>query len=259
MLRTQVTPIGEVPRLERCPAGHLGAISAAVTERCGGTSVAPFGSLNLGRSTPDLPEAVAANERRVLESLQLCDRVARLRLEHGNRCLEVSSPGLYGPADALLTTRPELILWLTVADCFPLILVAGTVRALGHCGWRGVAEGLVENLIDALARVSGLPPASQRAWIGPGIGPCCFQVGPEVAARFPESASRPTEAGRNLDLRGDILRRCARSGLPPHALLASPFCTSCSPDRFFSHRRDGFPSGRMAALCWDPASAVSAH
>ncbi len=236
-------------RFEASPAGHLGPAAAAVTERTGGASPDPFRSLNLGRSTADLPERVRENERLVLEALRLKDRVARLRLEHGARILQVEEPGLQGPADAIWTGDPALHLWITVADCFPVVLAAGGVRMLGHCGWRGVAAGLAEAMIAAVARAAGVAAPQVRAWIGPGIGPCCYSFGAEGRAHFPDSM-HPSDGGIRLDLRGEIRRRLERAGLAPGHISASIACTSCEPERFFSHRRDGLPSGRMAAVCW---------
>jgi YfiH family protein len=210
----------------------------------------------------DVKENVQANERRVLESLRLVDRVARLRLEHGRRILAVDSPGLFGPADALVTTQPDLVLWLTVADCYPLVLASGDALLLGHCGWRGVAAGLVEAMVEKLLETSRATGKSSRgsparAWIGPGIGRCCYPVGAEVAERFPRSSTPMSDpgAGRSggrvhLDLAREIALRLLACGLPATAIAASGACTSCQVRRFFSHRRDGAPTGRMAALCW---------
>ena len=260
MAITASFPGGAEPRFEFGPEGHLGLARAAVTERDGGVSRGPFRSLNLGRSTTDSIEAVHRNERTVLTALGLDRPVARLLLEHGARVLAVDGPGMHGPADALFTAREDLVLWITVADCFPLFVTAGRTRALGHCGWRGVAAGLVEAVIAESARSSGLATASLRAWVGPGIGPCCFEVGPEVAQRFPESSIRRDGQRLRLDLKGEILRRVQSAGLPSHAVLLSSSCTCCDSERFFSHRRDRVPSGRMAALLWattlppDPSS-----
>lgn len=247
-------------RFESPSRGHLGGFHAAVTERAGGTSAPPYASLNLGRSVSDDPVRVTENEERVLLSLELDRPVARLRLEHGARILAPAGPGLHGPADALMTRASDLILWITVADCYPLALVSAEVAILAHCGWRGVAAGIVEAALAALPRDAGRIDPKRRAWLGPGIGACCYEVGPEVARVFPDSIgsggpdeARPsaTVAARTfLDLRGEILRRLHRGGLPETAIEASPLCTSCHPDRFYSHRRDGWPSGRMAALLW---------
>jgi polyphenol oxidase len=242
------------PGFEWAPPGHLGSVHAAVTQRSGGCSTGPFESLNLGRSTSDVKENVLANEARVLSTLRLPDRVARLRLEHGARILRVDAPGIYGPADALATEAAGLILWITVADCYPLVLVGNGLRLLGHCGWRGVAAGLIEEMTSLLRSSQG-DHSPIRAWIGPGIGSCCYPVGPEVARLFPRSVFPPESlsagsAPRRLDLQGEIHARLIGCGLEPERIAASGLCTSCQESRFFSHRRDGAPSGRMAALCW---------
>jgi polyphenol oxidase len=252
-----------ITRFVSSPAGHLGRFRAAVSERTGGVSAFPFATLNAGRSTGDAPERVYENERIILRALGLVDRVARLRLEHGARALRPNGPGTYGPADALLTGDPGLVLWFTVADCVPVTISAGSWRAHGHCGWRGTVAGLLEAMVAALAESSGASPAEQRAWIGPGIGPCCYEVGPEVAARFHRAALRSIspapgrpQAGTFLDLRAEIALRLERLGLSNEAIAGDASCTSCEPARFFSHRRDGIPTGRLAALSFrDPATA----
>ncbi|MBK8230518.1 MAG: laccase domain-containing protein [Candidatus Eisenbacteria bacterium] len=247
---------GEQICLEEAPLGHLARpharqVRAGLTERWGGESDGPFGTLNLGRSTADPTARVLANEQRVLRHLGLPDRVARLRLEHGTRILEPAEPGLHGMADALLSDQDDLTLWLTVADCYPVAITLGRWRTLGHCGWRGVAGGLPIQMLAALAAASGCDAALARAWIGPGIGACCYEVGPEVSAAFPLSALRPGTGDRSqLDLRAEIRRQLESAGLPSAAVAASSSCTACEAGRFFSHRRDGVPAGRMAALCW---------
>lgn len=246
-------------RFSISPPALLGPFRAAVSERSGGVSDGPFSSLNVGRTIPDDPAKVSENEARILAALDLPDRVARLRLEHGARVVEVSAPGWYGPADALLSLDPELVLWFTVADCFALTLTDGRTRVHGHCGWRGTAAGLPEAMLAALrAHASTTPSGSAgltagiTAWIGPGVGACCYPVGPEAAASFPDSSLRPpgSDGKVHLDLAADIRRRLEEGGVRPGSIAAAGACTSCEAERFFSHRRDGSPSGRHAALCW---------
>ncbi len=258
----------------RSPSDLLGPYRAVVSERTGGISAPPFATLNVGRSTDDDPGAVRENERIILRSLGLADRVARLRLEHGARVLRPDGPGVYGPADALITDDPQLVLWFTVADCVPVTITAGVWRAHGHCGWRGIVAGLIEAMGAALMRSAGVSPSGLRAWAGPGIGPCCFEAGPEVADRFDRAAIRTAWSGPAaprvggtpsqmavaplatghpytrtfLDLHAEIALRLANLGLPSEAVAADDSCTACAGDRFFSHRRDGIPTGRLAAL-----------
>jgi YfiH family protein len=154
---------------------------------------------------------------------------------------------MHGPADALMTGREDLVLWLTVADCLPVVLTAGRWRSLGHCGWRGIAAGLAEVMVRELEAVSGGEPAAFRAWIGPGIGPCCYEVGADVAAALPEAMEAD---GTRANLRVALVSRLERAGVPAASVGVSDACTACHPGRFFSHRRDGVPSGRMAAVSW---------
>lgn len=243
---------------------HLGAARAMVAERTGGVSEGTFASLNLGQSTPDEKERVVENHRRAIAALAAGGDVARVRLEHGAKIVYADRAGDLGVADALWTDRPELILSLTVADCYPVALVHEGRRALIHCGWRGVAAGILEASLAALrdgvrtrdgvgtghgAHPRVMPElSSMRAWIGPGICADCYPVGPEVAAIFPDSAHLIAGTDRSrLDLRSEIRARLRRLGLSDDAIAASASCTAEEPARFFSHRRDGFPAGRMAA------------
>lgn len=260
-----------------------------MTLRTGGVSRVPWASLNLGHWVDDVPESVAENERR-LESALACRGLARLRLEHGDRILAVSAPGLYGPADALATLDDDLALSLTVADCYPVALWAkvtpgAAARVLAHCGWRGTAAGLLRGALAWFGRL-GIDPLEVRAWIGPGIGACCYPVGSEVAAHFPEAmvpgphaagarhgsdhvadhaashvadrtadrtADHPADpAASHLDLGHAIAHRLQAAGMTQDSIQRSGECTSCEMGRFFSHRRDGYPTGRMAAVFWQP-------
>jgi hypothetical protein len=225
---------------------------AALSLRQGGVSEAPFSSLNLGHSAGDDPSRVAENEARLSLSLDLPGAPARVRLAHGADLRIVDSAGIYGPYDGLLTCCREVPLWLTVADCLPIYLASGGGEWIGilHCGWRGAAAGCVASMVTEMVEASGSAPSAIRAWIGPGIGSSCYPVGDDVAARFPaESVTRAAET-THLDLgrAAEILLHDA--GLPTGSVLRSPLCTACRPDLFFSFRRDGKRSGRMAAVIW---------
>ncbi len=241
---------GEI-RWVAAPPGLLGAARAVLSLRSGGVSERPFGTLNLGHSAGDDLARVGENERRLAAALQLPGPPARARLEHGTRCIHVDAPGTYAPCDGLLTATSGLPLWLTVADCVPVFLTAGSDWiGLLHCGWRGTAAGAVQVMVDALAAASGVPPAGQSAWVGPGIGGCCYPVGADVAARFPREALSDVEGRIHLDLPFAITRALAAAGLARGNVDSAGLCTSCRGDLFFSYRRDGARSGRMAAVMW---------
>jgi polyphenol oxidase len=124
-----------------------------------------------------------------------------------------------------------------VADCIPLALAGGGRAAILHCGWRGLAEGIVEKGLERFDE----PPA---AAVGPGIGPCCYEVGPEVLEAF-EGVDGAAD-GRMLDLRAIIAHKLAEGGVEEVQHL--DHCTSCRPELYFSHRRDGGVTGRQAGL-----------
>jgi purine-nucleoside/S-methyl-5'-thioadenosine phosphorylase / adenosine deaminase len=159
---------------------------------------------------------------------------------HGTEIQEWREPPGGAPlerVDAHVTGRDDIALLVLVADCLPVALAGQGQVAIAHCGWRGLAGGILEK---ALARFD-TPPA---AAVGPGIGACCFEVGDEVLAQFDARFAQ----GRMLDLRAVADARLRAAGVErvEHADL----CTSCRPDLFFSHRRDGGLTGRQGGLVW---------
>ena len=139
--------------------------------------------------------------------------------------------------DGHLTRRGDLGLLVLVADCYPVALAGGGRAAMLHCGWRGLAGGILE---QALERFEEKPAAA----VGPGIGGCCYEVGEEVLAAFADLAG--VASGRMLDLRAVIERKLAAAGV--ERVEHVDHCTSCRPELYFSHRRDGGVTGRQAGL-----------
>lgn len=232
------------------------------TTRTGGTSDGPFGSLNLSLSVGDDPRRVAENRRRVLSGLGLPETtpVALVAQEHGPRVITLDGPweGL-GPAtppnwqvvgrgDAILTGLAGQVVGVLVADCVPILLVdeaSGWVGAV-HAGWRGLAAGVVGRAVEQLRRAAG-GAGKLAAYVGPCIRACCYQVGPEVARAVGRGVER--RAGRLfLDVAQAAFERLVEVGLLPSRIWLDGRCTACHPELFFSYRRDGPPSGRMAGL-----------
>lgn len=172
---------------------------------------------------------------------------AWLRQVHSARVIEAGE-GDCGEGDALTTTRAELGLAVATADCVPVLLAGGGRVAAVHAGWRGIVAGVVPAALasfDALSEV--------EVWIGPAIGPCCYEVGEEVAAAVVatsrSSAARPGRRGRpHLDLQEAVAAQLAAAGVTRHVRLAR--CTACHPGELHSHRRDGARAGRNLALIW---------
>jgi polyphenol oxidase len=220
---------------------------AAFSTRLGGVSEAPFASLNLGLLTGD--KRVPENRRRLTAALGLDPhRVLIGRQVHASTVTRHEAPmdppafaeGARAPeADGQATSRAGLAPLVFVADCLPVALAGPRGVAMIHCGWRGLAAGIVERGVEEVE--------ARSAAIGPGIGPCCYAVGEEVAQAF-EPLGEGVRRGRMLDL-GEIARRLlGRAGV--REVEVADLCTSCEAELFFSHRRDGGVTGRQGGAVW---------
>ena len=224
---------------------------AVFTTRAGGVSEGPYESLNLGVLTDDDPARVAQNRERACDALGLDPADVAMGWQvHGAELAEWEGPppegrnGFARPGarlvkvDGHVTTAPGLALLVLVADCLPVALAAPGRVAMLHCGWRGLAGGIVERGIGAF---EGEPPA---AAVGPGIGRCCYEVGQEVLDAFDGIAG--AASGRMLDLRAVAEAKLRAAGV--ERIEHVDLCTSCRSDLFFSHRRDSGVTGRQAGL-----------
>jgi YfiH family protein len=165
---------------------------------------------------------------------------ASLDQVHGAAVIEVSSAGNGGAADALWTSARDLPLAVFTADCFPVVLMAPAAVGIAHAGWRGVAAGVVANLRKQMTDADFGP---ESAFIGPGIGPCCFEVGEEVAEHFPGITGETTWGTVSVDLRSAI-----RSQLCGIHVWESSSCTMHDPG-WYSHRAHGAQE-RQATIAW---------
>ena len=209
------------------------------TTRRGGVSEGPYATLNLGLWTDDDPANVRENRRRVAELVVAT--FAQGRQVHGAHVQRVLDPPAGEPAEAdgQATALPGVAPVVLVADCLPIALAAPGAVAMLHVGWRGLAGGIVEAGVEAL----GEAPAA--AAIGPGAGPCCYEVGEEVHAAFGGQGRR----GDNLDLKALARSRLEAAGVTQVHDVG--ICTICAdPALFFSHRRDGGVTGRQAGVVW---------
>lgn len=227
---------------------ELPGARAAFSTRLGGVSEPPFDSLNLGRLTGD--PGVPENRHRLAGAIGIeAERVLTGRQVHGADVLRHEAP-MHPPAfveptlglpeaDGHVAGRDGLVPLVLVADCLPVALAGTGAVAMIHCGWRGLAAGIVERGVKA----SG----GQAAAIGPGIGPCCYEVREPVLGAFEDLGPGLAEGGM-LDLREVASRLLRRAGVTE--VEVSELCTRCHPELFFSHRRDGEPTGRQAGLVW---------
>lgn len=225
-------------------------VRAIQTTRRGGVSVAPYASLNLGDHVGDDPAAVAENRRRL--QARLPGEPVWLKQVHGTVCVDAANATAGTEADAAFARPPGYVCAVLTADCLPVLFcdVAGSVVAAAHAGWRGLAAGILEQTVAAM----NAPPDQIIAWLGPAIGPRCFEVGDEVRMAFlkahPHSEGAFTPKANNK-------WRCHLHALARHRLEAiglcriasADFCTASDSGQFFSYRRDGV-TGRMATLIW---------
>lgn len=219
----------------------------AFSTRRGGTSAAPFDTLNLGRSTADDPAAVAENRHRLLATLGRVS-LATAGQVHGAEVVRVTSPGHHEACDALVTNTPGIALAVTTADCLPLLFVAPGAVGAAHSGWRGTAAGMPRITLDAVCALARVDPARVRVHLGPCIRVCCYEVGDEVADRFPATARVRSGARWKLDLPSAARLQLTGAGVPDAAIEDVGACTACEPYWYFSHRRDAGRTGRHWAV-----------
>ncbi len=215
-----------------------GPYVVAFTTRHGGVSTGAYASLNLG-SRGDDEQRIVENRRLACAELGLdADRLAVNRQQH-TAIVNRASPGLREVGDALWTDERGLPIVALAADCVPIAIATTSgppALAVVHAGWRGLAAGVVE------AAVAAVGPAETAAIVGPSIGPCCYEVGPEVSERFDDDLSQ----GRLLDLWAAAERALRRAGVASVERLDR--CTRCHHDEFFSHRASGVPHGTQGVI-----------
>jgi hypothetical protein len=168
--------------------------------------------------------------------------LAALQQAHSAACVAAEGrAGVLGKGDALLENTPGAVVAVKTADCIPILLVDQRTRAVAavHAGWRGTVARIAEAAVEAMRDRFGSAPADLHAAIGPGIGKCCYEVGPEVAARF-------GERGRaHIDLAEANRRQLIAAGVTARRIHASNLCTMCRPEEFHSFRRDREAAGRL--------------
>ncbi len=228
----------------------LAGVRALSTTRAGGVSGAPWQGFNLGDHVGDYPQAVVHN--RALLRRELPAEPVWLKQVHGTRCVDAALAAPGTEADASFTRERGVVCAVMVADCLPVLLCddAATVVGVAHAGWRGLAAGVVEATVAAMA----LPGERLMAWLGPAIGPQAFEVGNEVRECF--LAVDAAAADAFVAAPGDkwlcdiaLLARQRLSALGIRRIASADSCTVGDSSRFFSYRRDGV-TGRMASLVW---------
>jgi polyphenol oxidase len=221
-------------------------------ERSGGVSGGARASLNLGHRWGDDRAAVDENRRLLAAHAGFSvEELVATRHVHGSRVWRVGEELPDPPEfDGLVSDRAGPVLGAFAADCIPILFADPEAGACGaaHAGWRGTVARVAVRVVERLAEI-GARPESVRVALGPSIGPCCFEVGPEVVEAF-ESAfpgvDRLVAPGPNkehIDLRRATRAQLEEVGVRADHIDDAPPCTRCTPDRFFSYRRDGREGG----------------
>jgi len=233
----------------------------AIFGRHGGVSRPPFRSLNLSSSVGDDPQAVQKNVRTACQTVNIAPaQTVSCHLVHGAEVLNVTPSNrqpVMGQADGLITGHPGIFLFMRFGDCVPLIFFDPVQNAIGltHAGWRGTLQNAAGATISAMTARLGCRPQNIVAVIGPAIGPCCYEVGPEVI----------DSAARSIDNAGSLFTR--HNGNPGHAhfdlweanrqqlvaagvgqVISTKLCTACRTGEFFSHRAERGRTGRFGVI-----------
>jgi len=228
-----------------------GSCVVAFTTRVGGVSTGAFESLNLGALTDDDPLNVVENRRRACAAVDADPDTATMAWQHHGAEVRRAEPrGLVTPGtqfdrcDGLWSDEPGQGMMLLTADCLPLALArangAAPALAILHVGWRGLLAGVVQRGAEALGG------GRLRAAIGPGIGPCCYEIGEDVATPFRTTFGDTIVQENRLDLWSAAERALRAAGC--EEVERTDLCTYCHPDRFFSHRRDHGRTGRQGVV-----------
>lgn len=242
------------------------SIVVAFTQRAGGRSRAPYSSLNLASHVGDDPAAVDENRAALMAALRiepLTDRLTTAEQVHGLAIRGVAGatvgmgahalPGFAPPVpatDALWTLEREAPLMMLYADCVPIVLVAiAPVRAVAvvHAGWKGALGLLPGRAAVKLAAAAGCETSALRAYVGPHIGPCHYEVDPDRLSQFAKAFGRIAAAQGRLDLGAIVSESLSEVGVPLENVARAEICTAERTDAYYSFRAEG-TTGRHGAL-----------
>lgn len=264
-----MTPPLAVPVIQHPLLARIPGLRHGFSERRGGVSPPPFASLNLGPRSGDAPAHVRENRHRFLDAIGLADLpVLAPRQVHSAVVSVHAAPwplpaGGILPGDAVVTDARGVVLMVLAADCVPVLLCepqAGVIAAV-HAGWRGTSGAITSHAVAVMRKRFACTPERIIAALGPAIGRCCYEVGPEVVTAVARATPGPPEAFATvrpdgkalLDLTAANVTQLEAAGLHPERIGRVALCTACQAHRFFSHRRDGEPTGRgAAAIAWLP-------
>ena len=227
----------------------LPGVRAFFTTRTGGVSRGPWDALNLGARCGDDPEAVRQNWGLLQDALSLPAGAPALPLLCHGIALVEAAEAEHAEADAVYTHRTGRLLAVTMADCLPALIAdpeTGCVAAV-HAGWRGTRDNILGTTLQRLLAEGRIRPDTVHVALGPCLSGNALEVGEEVAATLPQEHVLRDGARPRFDLRGCNRAQAVAAGVPGARITETGGCTHAQPGLFFSHRRDGGITGRMAA------------
>lgn len=233
-------------------------VHAGTSTRLHGFSQAPYHSLNLGDHVDDNPQHVRENREYLIHLHRLTTKPFWLQQVHGNRIINLDqAKDDDNVADGMFTSSPGRVCGILTADCLPILICneAGSEIAALHGGWRGLASGIIQQALPLFSS----PPETLMVWMGPAISARNYEIGEEVRKDFEplqdilqSDTFIPTAPGHWLV----SLYRIAMLILKAHGIdkiYGGQYCSYRDQHLFYSHRRDGAQTGRMASLIWmDP-------
>ncbi len=239
----------------------LNDVTHGFTTKCGGFSHGKIDGLNLGFRCGDDAENVKKNYKAVAEDLKIpYAAIVTARQTHSVNIRIVTEEDMgkgvsrdndITDTDGLITNCANIPLVVFYADCVPILMCdskVGVVAAV-HSGWRGTASGIVKNAVEIMRDRFGSDPGNIKAAIGPSIGPCCFEVGEEVAEHFDKELVHPLGNEKyTVDLWEANRQMLMQSGVTSGNIDVFEMCTMCNCDTLYSYRSHGEKTGRMGAF-----------
>ncbi len=257
----EIRKAGKIQYFEPKIFAKAGVSVQGFTTRHEGVSRPPYNSLNLGVGTLDSPHKVEGNRNIFVREFGISlDRLVTVNQVHGDDLLVIDEANpdyshfLKVDCDGIVTNQPGVMLGICVADCIPVLLLdpVRRVTAVLHAGWKGTAAGITRKGVEALVKLFDTDPRDIIAAVGPGIGPCCYEVDEPVMDAFRKSGQETAlfteEKGTGkfrLDLSEANYRQLLRAGIPESGIEVAGMCVSCNRELFFSYRRDGGETGRQ--------------
>jgi YfiH family protein len=228
--------------------------------RRGGKSAGPYSGLNLSFRVGDEDQVVKDNMCDMKRAVGVHDgRIVTMKQVHGGEIVQVKDGAAkeVGEADGMVTQEKKVYLGVLTADCVPILFIAPGWKLVAavHAGWRGTVEGIAAKLVHRLWQQHGIAADGVEAALGPAIGACCYEVKDDVSRPLIErwgDLAKPAVQHREgktfLDLRRVNRAILAHAGVPADQIYQIGPCTSCTPEEFFSYRRERNETGRQISF-----------